>query len=316
MRPAHITGGNGAGSGIPKLTDPTLRSLAVAGLDPGRTAAVILDALTEDLGQRGDITSAATVDGQAWVTARYVARAAGVAAGLPVLAATLELGVGDDVRLDPAVVDGERISAGRALAEVRAPGRRLMAVERTSLNLLAHLCGVATTTRRWVDAVAGTGAVVRDTRKTTPGLRDLDKYAVRCGGGANHRKGLDEAYLVKDNHVAAAGGVGTALRLVQEATVHTPGPVQVEVDSLTQLVEALDHGALCVLLDNFGLAGLRQAVRLTRARRPSVTLEASGGLSLANARAVASTGVDFLAVGALTHSAPALDVGLDVVAAD
>jgi len=184
-------------------------------------------------------------------------------------------------------------------------------MERTSLNLLGHLCGIATETRRWVDALAGTGARVRDTRKTLPLLRDLEKYAVRCGGGVNHRRGLDDAVLIKDNHVAAAGGVGAALEAVRAAGLPDGVVVQVEVDSLAQLDEALAHGATQVLLDNFSLDDSAEAVRRVRATAPQVLLEASGGLTLDRARAVAETGVDFLAVGALTHSVTQLDIGLD-----
>jgi nicotinate-nucleotide pyrophosphorylase (carboxylating) len=187
----------------------------------------------------------------------------------------------------------------------------VLGAERTLLNFLSHLSGIATATRAWADAVAGTGAVVRDTRKTTPGLRVLEKYAVRCGGGANHRMGLGDAALVKDNHVAAAGGITAAIRAVRAAA---PGlPLEVECDRLAQVREALAAGAEFILLDNMGIAGLRAAVTLAR-RYPAVRLEASGGLRLAAARAVAETGVHFLAVGALTHSSPALDLGLDILA--
>jgi nicotinate-nucleotide pyrophosphorylase (carboxylating) len=189
------------------------------------------------------------------------------------------------------------------------PVGRLLTAERTTLNLLCHLSGVATLTRRWVEAVSGTGAAIRDTRKTSPGLRVLEKYAVRCGGGVNHRMGLWDAALVKDNHVAAAGGVAAAFRAVRE---RFPGlPVEVECDTLAQVDEALEAGADLILLDNMSPATMREAA--AKARPRGVRLEASGGLSLDNAREVAETGVDFLAVGALTHSAPVLDLGLDLV---
>jgi nicotinate-nucleotide pyrophosphorylase (carboxylating) len=179
------------------------------------------------------------------------------------------------------------------------------------LNFLTHLSGIATATRAWADAVAGTGAVVRDTRKTTPGLRELEKYAVRCGGGVNHRMGLGDAALVKDNHVAAAGGVGAAISAVQRAA---PGlPLEVECDNLAQVAEAISAGASLILLDNMETGDLRRAVALA-SEHPAVRLEASGGLRLAAARVVAETGVDYLAVGALTHASPALDLGLDLVA--
>jgi nicotinate-nucleotide pyrophosphorylase (carboxylating) len=186
-----------------------------------------------------------------------------------------------------------------------------LGIERLSLNLLGHLGGIATLTTAWVDAVAGTDAKIRDTRKTTPGLRDLEKYAVRCGGGTNHRRGLDDAVLIKDNHVAAAGGVGPALAAVHAAYPMHDVVVQVEVDDLAQLDEALRHGATQVLLDNFAPADLRRAVGMVAPFSRRVQLEASGGLRLDNAAEVAATGVDFLAVGALTHSAPYLDIGLD-----
>jgi nicotinate-nucleotide pyrophosphorylase (carboxylating) len=190
---------------------------------------------------------------------------------------------------------------------VTAPTRALLTAERTALNLLCHLSGVATLTARWADAIAGTGAAVRDTRKTTPGLRALEKYAVRCGGGVNHRMALSDAALVKDNHVVAAGGVREAFDAVRAMW---PGlPVEVEVDSLDQLDAVLDAGADLVLLDNFDVPQTRQAVARTAGR---ARLESSGGLSLDVARAYAETGVDYLAVGALTHSAPVLDIGLDL----
>jgi nicotinate-nucleotide pyrophosphorylase (carboxylating) len=186
----------------------------------------------------------------------------------------------------------------------------MLTAERTVLNLLTHLSGIATATRAWVDAVAGTGARIRDTRKTLPGLRALEKYAVRCGGGVNHRMSLGDAALIKDNHVAAAGSVAAAVAAVRSTDPHIA--LEVEVDTLVQLDEALAAGATVVLLDNFDLADTATAVRRTRAVAPSVALESSGGLTLDRAAAVAATGVDFLAVGALTHSAPALDLGLDL----
>ena len=204
--------------------------------------------------------------------------------------------------------DGQDAVPGEAVLEVRGPVRALLTAERSALNLLCHLSGVATLTRTWVDAVAGTGARIRDTRKTTPGLRALEKHAVVMGGGVNHRMSLADAALVKDNHVVAAGGVAQAFRLVREAF---PGvPVEVECDTVEQVREVLDAGADLVLLDNMTDADLRASVALCRAR--GVLTEASGGLSLDVARAVAETGVDYLAVGALTHSAPVLDLGVDL----
>jgi nicotinate-nucleotide pyrophosphorylase (carboxylating) len=244
--------------------------------------------------------------------AGVVARQPGVLAGLPVAFAVLDAaGVPPDGG-EALRNDGDRIVRGDEVLRITAPLRGMLGAERTLLNFVTHLSGVATTTRRWADAVAGTGCAVRDTRKTTPGLRQLEKYAVRCGGGTNHRMGLGDAALVKDNHVAAAGGVAAAIRAVREVA---PGlPLEVECDTLDQVREALAEGAGLILLDNMDLADLRAAVALAR-RYPAAQLEASGGLRLETARAVAETGVDFIAVGALTHSSPALDLGLDVVAA-
>lgn len=193
------------------------------------------------------------------------------------------------------------------LLSVRSRTRDLLTAERSALNLLCHLSGIATATRAWADALEGTGAVVRDTRKTTPGLRSLEKFAVRCGGGANHRMALSDAALVKDNHVVAAGGVAEAFRAVKAA--YPDLPVEVEVDTLEQIPPVLEAGADLILLDNFPVAQLKEAVELVSGR---AKLEASGGLTLATAREVAQTGVDYLAVGALTHSAPILDIGLDL----
>jgi nicotinate-nucleotide pyrophosphorylase (carboxylating) len=195
------------------------------------------------------------------------------------------------------------------VATIKGPLRELLGAERTLLNLLTHLSGVATATRAWVDAVAGTGAAIRDTRKTLPGLRVLEKYAVRCGGGVNHRMGLGDAALIKDNHVAAAGSVAAAYRLVRDAAPDVV--VEVECDTLAQVGEALAAGAELILLDNMPLADMRTAVEMARAD-PDVRLEASGGLRLSSAREVALTGVHYLSVGALTHSSPALDLGLDL----
>jgi nicotinate-nucleotide pyrophosphorylase (carboxylating) len=214
------------------------------------------------------------------------------------------------VTVDVLVDDGGRVERGDVIARLSGPTQVILVAERTVLNILSRLSGVATHTRRWADALEGTGAMVLDTRKTTPGLRWLEKYAVRCGGGLNHRMGLGDAALIKDNHVAAAGGVAPAIKAVRAVA---PGlPLEVECDDLDQVQEALDAGAELILLDNMGLAALRAAVGLARGY-PSVRLEASGGLRLDQARAVAETGVDFVAVGALTHSSPALDLGLDLL---
>jgi nicotinate-nucleotide pyrophosphorylase (carboxylating) len=281
-----------------------------AGLDPAEVERVIRTALEEDLRYGPDVTSAATAPPGARASAAVVARAPGVLAGLPVALAVLDAAGISPEASEPLKADGDRIGAGTAVLRVRAPLRELLGAERTLLNVLTHLSGVATATRAWADALAGTGCAVRDTRKTLPGLRQLEKYAVRCGGGLNHRMGLGDAALIKDNHVAAAGGVAPAIKAVRAAAPDLP--LEVECDDLDQVREALEAGAELILLDNMGLAALRAAVDLARPH-PGVRLEASGGLRLDQARAVAETGVDFVSVGALTHSSPALDLGLDLL---
>jgi len=297
---------------VTTLSATTVAALDQAGLDADAVERLLRAELAEDIGA-GDLTSNATVPDEATLDCAYVSRADGVAAGLPVLAAVADLALPDG-RLTTLVADGDVLHPGTVLARVEGSARQILALERTSLNLLGHLCGIASQTRRWVDAVAGTGARIRDTRKTLPLLRDLQKYAVRCGGGVNHRHGLHDAVLIKDNHVAAAGGVGAALDAVHAAGLAPDVVVQVEVDSLDQLDQALAHGATQVLIDNFDLADAAEAVRRVRARAPRVLVEASGGLTLDRAAAVAATGVDFLAVGALTHSVVVLDIGLDAPA--
>ena len=284
-------------------------ALEAAGLDVDGVTDLVARALAEDLRDGPDVTTEATVAATTIATGDVVARARGVVAGVAVARAVL-----DAVAFPPDGVtvvrdDGERVEPGDVVVTLRGPLRPLLVAERTLLNVLTHLSGVATATRAWVDALAGTGCVVRDTRKTLPGLRDLEKYAVRCGGGRNHRRSLGDAALIKDNHVAAAGGVAAAVRAVLERAPDVV--VEVECDTLDQAREALGAGARLVLLDNMDLDQLRAAVALAR-RGPAVALEASGGLTLAGARAVAETGVDFVAVGALTHSSPALDLGLDL----
>jgi nicotinate-nucleotide pyrophosphorylase (carboxylating) len=289
----------------------TREQLTAAGLDVLAVAAVIDGALREDLLGGIDVTSTATIPAEHRSSAAFVSRAGGVAAGLPVAAAVLDTVCGESSsQFDYRVSDGVRVEPETTLAMVGAPTRSLLTAERTALNLLCHLSGVATLTRRWADALEGTGAVVRDTRKTTPGLRALEKYAVRCGGGANHRMGLSDMALVKDNHVAAAGGITAAYELVRSLD---DVPIEIEVDSLDGLREAIAAGADEILIDNFTPAGMRQAVLLRDDLRPEVRLEASGGLTIDTARAVAETGVDFIAVGELTHSAKILDIGLDIV---
>jgi nicotinate-nucleotide pyrophosphorylase (carboxylating) len=280
-----------------------------AGPDIDDLRRVVATALTEDLRYGPDATTAATVPRDAVAVGAFTAREAGVLAGVPAARAVLDgvLGAGEYEVLD-AMVDGDRLAPGDVALAVRAPVRGLLTAERTALNLLCHLSGVATATRAWVDAVAGTGTQIRDTRKTLPGLRLLEKYAVRCGGGVNHRLGLGDALLIKDNHVVAAGSVGAALAAARAKAPDLP--CEVEVDTLEQLDEVLALGAELVLLDNFDVGRTREAVR-RRGDAPT-RLESSGGLVLANARAYAEAGVDYLSVGALTHSVRALDLGLDL----
>ncbi|MFI6981948.1 carboxylating nicotinate-nucleotide diphosphorylase [Embleya sp. NPDC050154] len=281
--------------------------LAEAGLDPLAVAALVTAAVAEDLDGGVDVTSVATVPEHARGQAEFAARGSGVVAGIPVAEAVLELVCGADLVVARHVRDGDAVTPGTVLFTAEASTRALLTAERVALNLLSRLSGVATATRAWVDAIEGTGASVRDTRKTTPGLRALEKYAVRCGGGVNHRMSLSDAAMVKDNHVVAAGGVAEAFKAVRAAFPNVP--VEVEVDHLEQIPPVLDAGADLILLDNMTPERMREAVTLVAGR---ARLEASGGLTLATARAVAETGVDYLAVGALTHSAPILDVGVDL----
>jgi nicotinate-nucleotide pyrophosphorylase (carboxylating) len=292
------------------LTATVAGHLLAAGLDPEDTERVVRSALDEDLRYGPDVTSAATAAPGARAVAAVVARQPGVLAGLPVALAVLDAAGIPPEATEPRHADGDRIGRGAEVLRIRAPLRELLGAERTMLNVLTHLSGIATATRAWADALAGTGCAVRDTRKTTPGLRQLEKYAVRCGGGLNHRMGLGDAALIKDNHVAAAGGIAAAIAAVRAAAPELP--LEVECDTLAQVRDALAAGAGLILLDNMRLDDLRAAVALAR-RYPGVRLEASGGLRLAEARAVAETGIDFVAVGALTHSSPAVDLGLDLL---
>jgi nicotinate-nucleotide pyrophosphorylase (carboxylating) len=311
--------------------------LVSAGLDPATVIRVIRAGLAEDLADGPDVTTAATIPQGISGTADVVSRAPGVIAGLSVAEAVFQLvGAGDGsaesvqrpaaptarsgLPSEPGpglqitsvhnIDDGAIVDAGTTLMTVAGPLAAILTAERTALNLITHLSGIATLTRKWVDAVSGTSARIRDTRKTLPGLRMLEKYAVRCGGGVNHRMSLSDAALIKDNHVAAAGSVTAALDAVGKLAPDLP--VEVECDTLEQVAEAIAAGAGLILLDNFSVPELRQAVELSAGR---ARLEASGGLRLADATAVAATGVDYLAVGALTHSAPVLDIGLDLVRA-
>ena len=273
--------------------------------------ATIRRALDEDLRYGPDVTTSATVPDGAITTASLITREPGVIAGLDVALLVLDevLGAGGYRVLDH-VEDGARLQPGAPALTVEAQMLGLLTAERTLLNLVCHLSGIATATAAWVDAVHGTKAKIRDTRKTLPGLRALQKYAVRVGGGVNHRLGLGDAALIKDNHVAAAGSVVAALRAVRAAAPDLP--CEVEVDSLEQLDEVLNEGAELVLLDNFPVWQTQIAVQRRDARAPATKLESSGGLSLATAADYAGTGVDYLAVGVLTHSVRVLDIGLDI----
>jgi len=289
------------------LSAATRQALDAAGLDPAYVLDLVTRAVAEDLDSGVDVTSVATVPAGLRGVAAFVPREAGTVAGTGVAMAVLDVVVPDVQHLLPPI-DGMAALPGLSVLEAEGPVRELLTAERTALNLLCHLSGIATLTQSWVDAIEGTGARIRDTRKTTPGLRSLEKYAVRCGGGVNHRMSLSDAALVKDNHVVAAGSVRAAFDAVRAGF---PGlAVEVECDTPEQVAEAVEAGADLVLLDNMAVPQLVEAVALCRAR--GVLCEASGGLTLATAREVASTGVDFLAVGALTHSAPVLDVGVDL----
>ncbi len=297
------------------LSPATAAALDATGLDPAYVEALIRATVAEDLAGGVDVTSAATVPAEQRSVLDLVTRGDGVVAGIPVAAAVFDAVSDGDAVVVIGRDDGARVTAGDVLLTATGRTRDLLTAERTALNLLCHLSGVATATAHWADALAGTGAKVRDTRKTTPGLRVLEKYAVRCGGGVNHRMSLSDAALVKDNHVVAAGGVAAAFDAVRAMW---PGlAVEVEVDSLGQLTDVLDAGADLVLLDNFTPDQMRLAVGIAQEHaahsgHPRAVLEASGGLTLPDAAAVGATGVDYVAVGALTHSAPVLDIGADL----
>ena len=269
---------------------------------------VVRLALAEDLGRAGDVTAKACIPEDARMRAVFAARKPGVLAGIDCVRLAV-LAMDPKASVELKLRDGEAFEAGAVLAEVEADARAFLSAERTALNLLGRLCGIATLTHAYVEAVSGTKARIADTRKTTPGLRALEKHAVLCGGGLNHRFGLDDAILIKDNHVAVCGGVGEAVRRAKAAAGHLM-KVEVEVDGLDQLDEALAERPDVIMLDNFTLPMLREAVTRTAGR---VTLEASGGVNLETVRAIAETGVDVISVGALTHSAPSLDIGLDAV---
>lgn len=288
--------------------------LSAAGLDPAVLHAQVAAALAEDVPD-GDVTSAATIAADARGTADFGAREPGVVAGLAVAELVFRFVLGDDVEISHRVPDGTVVAAGDQVLSVAGPTRGLLTAERTALNYASHLSGVATATAAWVEALAGTRARVLDTRKTLPGFRALQKYAVRCGGGLNHRFSLSDVAMVKDNHVVAAGGVVEAYAAVRAARPDVA--VVVEVATLEELRAVLDAGCAWVLLDNMTTATMAEAVRLNAevgASRPGgpAVLEASGGLTLARAREVAGTGVDRISVGALTHSVRVFDLGLDL----
>jgi len=267
-------------------------------------------ALDEDLGRAGDVTSLATVPETTPARAIMVARQAGVIAGLPLAVATFQK-LSPEVRIEPHVRDGARVEKGKKVMTIAGPARAVLTGERTALNFVGRLSGVATLTADYVRHTAGTNMRICCTRKTTPGLRALEKYAIRCGGGFNHRFGLDDAILIKDNHIAVAGGITAVLERARASTGHLV-KVEIEVDTLDQLREVLDTGlADVVLLDNMDTATLKQAVKLADGR---VVLEASGGLTFASIAGIAATGVDYASSGALTHSAPNFDVALDIEA--
>jgi nicotinate-nucleotide pyrophosphorylase (carboxylating) len=284
-----------------------VEEIADAGLDALDVYAHVLAALGEDLPGGVDVTSEATIPADARAVADFGARHSGVVAGLSVAAMVLHAVVGDHLVVEHRVLEGSRVRAGDVVMRVEGPTRGLLTAERTALNLVCHLSGVASATARWVDALQGTGARVLDTRKTLPGLRALQKYAVRCGGGVNHRFSLGDMAMVKDNHVIAAGGVVPAYEAVRAA--YPDLPVEVEVTDLDQLRQLLDAGCERILLDNMDAATMAEAVRVTAGR---TILEASGGLTLERAREVAQTGVDLISVGALTHSVTVFDIGMDL----
>jgi nicotinate-nucleotide pyrophosphorylase (carboxylating) len=266
--------------------------------------------LAEDLG-RGDVTSRTVVDANARALGRLVAREALVVSGLEAVQAVFVEASGEEMGFDARVEEGKAVCAGTMLAGVEGPARAILAAERVALNLLMRLCGVATLTRRYVEAIEGTGAAVTDTRKTTPGLRALEKAAVRAGGGTNHRSGLDDGVLIKDNHLALTGGVEEAVRRAKAGAPHLL-KIEVEVESLEALREALGAGTDAVLLDNMSPEEVREAVGEAREKAPGVLVEVSGGVSLKTVRAYAEAGPDLVSCGALTHSARSVDISLEV----
>ena len=293
------------------LPSALLAELEAAGLDPKAVYDSIVTAVAEDL-PGDDVTSSATIPATAHGVADFATREPGVVAGLPVAAMVFHYVMGDAVTITDRLPDGTRVLPGDVVMRVAGPTRGLLTAERTALNYASHLSGVATATAAWVAALEGTRARVLDTRKTLPNYRALQKYAVRCGGGVNHRFSLSDMAMVKDNHVVAAGGVVPAYRGVRKA--YPDLPVEVEVTDLDQLRELLEAGCEQILLDNMDTATMAEAVRLVERAGAAgrATLEASGGLTLERAREVAGTGVDFISVGALTHSVKVFDLGMDL----
>lgn len=284
--------------------------LAAAGIDATELEGLVETALAEDLRYGPDATSDATIAFDQPADADVVARERGVVCGVTVAIAVLESVGFPSAGVTVVHHDGDIVEAHESVLHLSGRLRPMLLAERTMLNFMTHLSGVATETRAWVRALEGTACRVRDTRKTTPGLRQLEKYAVRCGGGVNHRMGLGDAALIKDNHIAAAGGITRAVSAIRQS--HPGLALEVECDTLEQVLEAVDADCTQILLDNMDLEQIRSAVVIAR-RRPGVCVEASGGMTIDNARAVADAGVDYIAVGSLTHSAVALDLGLDVV---
>jgi nicotinate-nucleotide pyrophosphorylase (carboxylating) len=278
-------------------------------LDIGIIYALAGDLLKEDMG-RGDITTAATVRGGLMGRGRFLAKQDFVLCGLEIAEAVFS-SLDSQIQIESRAFDGDSVTSGSEFARIEGPADVLLIGERTALNLLQRLSGVATLTKRYVDAVAGTGAKIVDTRKTTPGLRALEKYAVTVGGGFNHRFGLDDGVLIKDNHIAMAGGVRRAIEMARSSVSHLMR-VEVEVSSEAQLREALKAGAEVIMLDNMTTDALRAAVQLIREQAPAVLIEASGGVNLDTVRGIAECGVDLISVGALTHSATAVDISLKI----
>lgn len=293
------------------MSDSALELKAEAsalGLDGDHLLRLAQATLVEDLGGGVDATSVATIPPEQTSVAKFVSRADGVVAGLIMAKAVLLSACNGEVEFSHSLKEGSRLEPGALLLTARANSQGLLLAERSALNFLCHLSGIATLTSRWVTAIEGTGAEIRDTRKTTPGLRVLEKFAVRMGGGTNHRLSLSDAAMIKDNHVLAAGGITKAFESIRRKFPNLP--IEVEVDRLDQISEALAVGADLILLDNMSVEECSRAVQFVAGR---ARLEASGGITLDSARAYAQTGVDYLAIGALTHSAPNLDIGLDLM---